>query len=90
MRQAHDDTRRYRGIRRDGGCCCIAVYIPAADEAERRPVMVASERYQNDGAAALSALSYESDVRMRRLPAIQYPQHTLPDATRTPRVSPLP
>ncbi len=71
MWKTHDDTRRYRGIRRDGGCCRIAVYIPEADEAERRPVIVASGRDENDGAAALAALSYESGVRMRRRPAIR-------------------
>jgi len=53
------------------GGCRIAVDIPEADEAARRPVIVASGRDENDGAAALAALSDESGVRMRRRPALR-------------------
>ncbi len=58
MRKTHDYTYHYRGIWRDGGRCRIEIYVPEAGEAERRPVIVASELDENDGSSVTNMAEY--------------------------------
>jgi len=58
MRKTHDYTHRYRGIWHGDGRCRIAVYAPEAGEAERRPVIVASELDENEGASVTNMAEY--------------------------------
>ncbi len=51
MKKTYDYTHRYRGLWHGGGRCRIAACAPAAGEADRRPVIVATERDDNAGSS---------------------------------------
>ncbi len=58
MRQTHDDTHHYWGRWHDGGRCRIAVYVPEAGEADRRPVIVATAPDDNAGSSVTPMAEY--------------------------------
>lgn len=58
MRKTHDYTHEYRGTWRDGGRCHIEIYETEAGEAVRRPVIVATERDENDGPSVTHMAEY--------------------------------
>ncbi len=69
MQKTHDDTHHYRGIWRDGGRCRIEIYTPEAGEAERRPVIVATELDDNAGPSVTNVAEYlAAEVIARHFP----------------------
>jgi len=58
MKKTHDDIHHYRGLWRDGGRCRIEVYAPEAGDADRHPVIVASERDDNAGSSVTNMAEY--------------------------------
>ncbi len=69
MRKTHDYTYHYRGVWRDGGCCRIAVYAPEAWEADRRPVIVATELDDNEGSSVTNMAEYlAAEIVVRHFP----------------------
>ncbi len=69
MRKTHDDTHHFRGIWRDGGQCRIAIYKPERGEADRRPVIVATELDENDGPSVTNMAEYlAAEIVARHFP----------------------
>jgi len=69
MKKTHDYTHHYRGTWRDDGRCRIEIYQPEAGEAGCHPVIVATERDENDGPSVTNMAEYlAAEVIARHFP----------------------